>query len=84
MTSAEYNAFDEMRQLAKKTAALMRAAENVHASSPIGLSDDERRVQRDDLAELLGAALEAADATVEAGARLELVTHTTTAAAGKA
>ena len=83
MTSAEYNAFDEMRQRARKTAALVRAAENVLASR-ISVSDDESRVRRDDLAELLDAALEAADATVEAGAQLELVTHTKTVAAGEA
>lgn len=83
MTSAEYNAFDEMRQLARKTAALVRAAENVLAS-PINVSDDESRVRRDHLAELLGAALEAADATVGAGALLELVAHTTTVAAEEA
>jgi hypothetical protein len=83
MTSAEYNAFDEMRQLARKTAALVRAAENVLAS-PISVSDDESRARRDDLADLLDAALEAANATVEAGARLELTAHTTTVAAEEA
>jgi hypothetical protein len=83
MTSAEYNAFDEMRQLARKTAALVRAAENVLAS-PINVSDDESRVRRDDLADLLDAALEAANATVEAGAQLELAAHTTTVAAEEA
>jgi hypothetical protein len=83
MTSAEYNAFNKMRQQARKTAALMRAAENVLAN-PIRVSDDESRARRDDLAELLSAALEASDATVEAGAQLELVAVTTAVAAGEA
>lgn len=83
MTSTELNAFDEMRQLAKKTAALLRAAEDVHAS-PKSVRDDKRRAGRDDLAQLLGAALEAANATVEAADQLELVALAATSAAGDA
>jgi hypothetical protein len=69
MTSTEMNAFDELRQLARKTAALARAAENV-LDAPIDVDDDDSRARLEDLAHLLGAAAEAADATVEAGAQL--------------
>ena len=72
MTSSEMNALDEMRQLARKTAALTRAAENV-LDNVINVDDDESRARLEDLAHLVGAAREAADATVEAGAELESV-----------
>lgn len=69
MTSTEMDAFDEMRLLARKTAALTRAAENV-LDAVIQVDDDESRTRLEDLAHLLGAASEAADATVEAGIQL--------------
>jgi hypothetical protein len=68
MTSTEMNAFDELRQLARKTA---RAAENV-LDQTIVVDNDESRARLEDLAHLLGAATDAADATVEAGAQLVL------------
>ena len=71
MTSTEMNAFDEVRQLARKTAALTRAAENI-LDEFVQVDDDEGRARLEDLAHLLGAAREAADATVEAGAELAL------------
>jgi hypothetical protein len=70
MTSTEMNAFDDMRQLARKTAALTRAAENLLDEVGTKASDDESRARLEDLAYLLGAAAEAADATVEAGLKL--------------
>jgi hypothetical protein len=70
MTSTEMNAFDEVRQLAKKTAALTRAAENI-LDNVIEVNDDESRVRLEELAHLLGAAREAADATVQAGSQWE-------------
>ena len=73
MTPAELNAFDEMRQLARKTAALTRAAENV-LDAVIDVQSEESRARLEDLAHLLGAAMEAADATVEAGNQLALDT----------
>lgn len=71
MTSAEIEAFDEMCQLARKTAALSRAAENV-LDNVIEIDDDESRARLEDLAHLLGATAEAANATVEAGVQLGL------------
>lgn len=71
MTSTEMDAFDDLRQLARKTAALTRAAENV-LDAVIRVDDDESRARLEDLAHLLGAAAEAADATVEAGVQLAL------------
>jgi hypothetical protein len=71
MTSMEMTAFDEMRQLARKTAALTRAAENM-LDAVIEVDDDESRSRLEDLAHLIGAASEAADATVDAGAQLAL------------
>jgi hypothetical protein len=71
MTSTEMNAFDELRQLARKTAALVRAAENL-LDEPIHIDDDDSRARLEDLTHLLGAAAEAADATVEAGVQLAL------------
>jgi D-serine deaminase-like pyridoxal phosphate-dependent protein len=71
MTSTEMNALDEMRQLARRTAALTRAAENV-LDTVIEVDDDESRKRLEDLAHLIGAAAEAADATVEAGIELDL------------
>jgi hypothetical protein len=65
------DAFDDVRQLARKTAALTRAAENV-LDAVIEVDDDESRKRLDDLAYLLGAAVDAADATVEAGVQLAL------------
>ena len=72
MTSTEMNALDEMRQLARKTAALSRAAESI-LDSVIQVNDDESRARLEDLAHLVGATREAADATVDAGTQLELV-----------
>jgi hypothetical protein len=69
MTSTEMDAFDEIRQLARKTAALTRAAENV-LDAVIEVKDDTSRRRLEDLAHLIGAAAEAADATVDAGAQL--------------
>ena len=71
MTSTEMDAFDELRLLARKTAALTRAAENV-LDAVIHVDDEESRARLEDLAHLLGAASEAADATVEVGAQLAL------------
>jgi hypothetical protein len=74
MTSTEMNVLDEMRQLARKTAALTRAAENL-LDTVIEVDSDESRRRFEDLAHLLGAAAEAADATVEAGGQLTLDGH---------
>ena len=71
MTSEEMDAFDEVRVLARKTAALTRAAENV-LDAVIEVDDDESRKRLEDLAHLLGAAADAADATVEAGVQLAM------------
>jgi hypothetical protein len=71
MTSTEMDAFDEMRLLARKTAALTRAAENV-LDAVIQVDDEESRARLEDLAHLLGAASEAAGATVEVGVQLAL------------
>lgn len=71
MMSAEMDAFDEMRLLARKTAALTRAAENL-LDGVIDVDDEDSRKRLEDLAHLLGAAAEAADATVEAGVQLAL------------
>jgi hypothetical protein len=64
------NALDEMRQLARKTAALARAAENL--LDDVILVDDDSRTKLDDLCHLIGATAEAADATYEAGVELEM------------
>lgn len=70
MTSTELNAIDEMRQLARKTAALARAAESlIDDVVPV---DDDSRVRLEDLAHLIGATAEAADATFHAGVQLEV------------
>lgn len=71
MTSTEMTAFDEMHQLAKKTASLVRAAGSV-LDNVIEVKDDDSRERLEDLAHLLGAASEAATATVDAGTRLAL------------
>lgn len=71
MTSEEMDAFDEVRVLARKTAALTRAAENV-LDAVIEVDDDDSRIRLEDLAHLIGAAAEAADAAVEAGVQLAL------------
>jgi hypothetical protein len=71
MTSEEMDAFDEVRVLARKTAALTRAAENV-LDAVIGVDDDDSRERLEDLAHLIGAAAEAANAAVEAGVQLAL------------
>ena len=71
MTSAEMDAFDEMRLLARKTAALARAAENI-LDNVIETDEEGGRKRLEDLAHLLGAAAEAADATVDAGVQLAL------------
>jgi hypothetical protein len=71
MTSMEMDAFDELRLLARKTAALTRAAENV-LDAVIQVDDEDSRTRLEDLAHLLGAASEAADATVEIGVQLAL------------
>jgi len=70
MTSTEMNALDEMRQLARKTAALARAAENI--LDDVIHVDDESRAKLDDLAHLVGATAEAAAATYKAGVDLEM------------
>lgn len=70
MTSAEMYGFHLWRQPAKKTAALMRAAENA-LESPIKASGSDRRARLEDLDYRLGAALESVNAIVEAGAQLE-------------
>jgi hypothetical protein len=64
------NALDEMRQLARKTAALARVAENL--LDEVILVDDDSRTKLDDLCHLVGATAEAADATYEAGVELEM------------
>lgn len=69
MTSTEMNAFDDLRELARKTAALTRAAEGI-LDDVILVDDDESRARLEDLAHLLGAASEAASATVDAGIEL--------------
>jgi geranylgeranyl pyrophosphate synthase len=69
--SAKMDAFDEMRLLARKTAALTRAAENL-LDNVIEVDDEDSRKRLEDLAHLLGAAAQAADATVEAGVQLAL------------
>ena len=71
MTSMEMDTFDELRLLARKTAALTRAAENV-LDAVIQVDDEDSRTRLEDLAHLLGAASEAADATVEIGVQLAL------------
>jgi hypothetical protein len=63
------DAFDEMRLLARKTAALTRAAENL-LDGVIDVGDDDSRKRLEDLSHLVGAAAEAADATVDAGVQL--------------
>lgn len=70
MTSTEMNALDEMRQLARKTAALARAAENI--LDAVIHVDNESGTKLDDLAHLVGATAEAAAATYEAGVDLEM------------
>lgn len=70
MTSTEMNAIDEMRQLARKTAALARAAENL--LDDVILVDDKSRTKLNDLCHLVGATAEAADATYEAGVVLAM------------
>ena len=54
MTSTEMNAFDDLRQLARKTATLTRAAEHV-LDEVILVDDDESRARLEDLAHLIGA-----------------------------
>jgi ABC-type transporter Mla subunit MlaD len=71
MTSTELDAFDDVRQLTRKTAAFTRAAANV-LDDVIDVDDDDSRERLEDLAHLLGAATEAADAAVKAGAQLAL------------
>ena len=71
MTSMEMDAFDELRLLARKTAALTRAAENV-LDAVIQVDNEDSRTRLEDLAHLLGAASETADATVEVGVQLAL------------
>lgn len=70
MTSTELNAVDEMRQLARKTAAFARAAESL--LDEVVPVDDGSRARLEDLAHLVGATAEAADATVNAGVKLEM------------
>jgi len=70
MTGTELNAVDEIRQLARKTAALARAAESL--LDDVVPVDDDSRVRLEDLAHLIGATTEAADATFHAGAQLEV------------
>ena len=70
MTSTELNAVDELGQLARKTAALARAAASM--LDDVVPVDDDSRKRLEDLAHLLGATAEAADATFKAGVRLEM------------
>ena len=70
MTSTEMNALDELRQLARKTAALARAAENL--LDDVIHVDEDSRAKLEDLCHLVGATAEAADATYEAGVELEM------------
>jgi hypothetical protein len=69
MTSMEMDALDEMRLLARKTAALARAAESL-LDDVIPVAD-EGRAKLEDLAHLLGATAEAAEATARYGLALE-------------
>jgi len=73
MTSAEMNALDEMRQFSMKTAALVRAAENL--LDDVVHVDAENRATLEDLAHLLGAALEAAESAAKVGTQLEASSH---------
>lgn len=72
MTSTEMDALDEMRLLARKTAALARAAESL-LDDVIPVAD-EGRAKLEDLVHLLGATAEAAEATAQCGADLEMHT----------
>ncbi len=74
MTSAELNTLDEIRQLSMKTAALARAAETL--LDDVVHVDLESRAKLEDLAHLLGAAIEAAQTAVEVGNQLEIDART--------
>ena len=74
MTSAEMNTLDEIRQLSMKTAALARAAETL--LDDVIHVDLESRAKLEDLAHLLGAAIEAAQTAVEVGNQLEMDART--------
>jgi hypothetical protein len=74
MTSAEMNTLDEIRQLSMKTAALARAAETL--LDDVVHVDLESRAKLEDLAHLLGAAIEAAQTAVEVGNQLEMDART--------
>lgn len=77
MTSIDLDALDELRLLARKTAAFARAAE--HILDDVLISSDDGRTRLEDLAHLIGATADAADATYEAGVELESIlrSHTT-------
>jgi hypothetical protein len=70
MTGTELTALDEMRQLARKPAALARAAESL--LDDVVPVDDASRARLEDLAHLVGATAEAANATVDAGVKLDM------------
>lgn len=71
MTSTDLDALDELRLLARKTAAFARAAENI--LDDVIIADDDGRTRLEDLAHLIGATAEAAHATYEAGVELESI-----------
>jgi hypothetical protein len=70
MTSTELNAVDEMRQLARQTVALARAAASM--LDDVVPVDDDSRVRLEDLAHVLGVTAGAADATFKASVQLEM------------
>ena len=74
MTSMDMDALDEMRLLAKKTAALARAAESL-LDDVVAIAA-EGRAKFEDLAYLLGATAEAAEATALCSTELELSLNT--------
>lgn len=74
MNSMDMDALDEMRLLAKKTAALARAAETL-LDDVIAIAA-EGRAKFEDLAHLLGATAEAAEATAQCSTELELSINT--------
>ena len=74
MTSMDLDALDEMRLLAKKTAALARAAESL-LDDVVAIAA-ESQAKFDDLAHLLGATAEAAEAVAQCGTELELSGNT--------
>jgi hypothetical protein len=74
MTSVDMDALDEMRLQAKKTAALARAAESL-LDDVVAIAA-ESQAKFEDLAHLVGATAEAAEAIAECGSELELSVNT--------